>query len=69
MTRNPFLFCLLSDGTEVQIGDAAGRIDAVKKFGTTECLDALALPGLQSTVKKAIQRRLRALDRADQRRQ
>jgi len=59
---NPFRFKRW-DGTPAEYVDAASRISAVQYFDTHACLDAMALPGLQGTVKQAIQRRVRFLDR------
>jgi len=58
---NPFCFKRW-DGTPAEYVDAASRISAVQHFDTRTCLDAMELPGLQGTVKQAIQRRLRKLD-------
>lgn len=43
--------------------DAASRIDMVGSFNPFKCQVALRMPGLQATVRQAIQRRLRQLDR------
>lgn len=42
--------------------DAAGRIGMVHDFTTEECRRALKVPGLQKTVKTAIERRLKKLE-------
>ncbi|WP_237173003.1 hypothetical protein [Paracandidimonas lactea] len=42
---------------------AEDRIRRVKHFDRAQCLAALALPDLQKTVVRAIERRLRQLER------
>jgi hypothetical protein len=48
-------------GPNVETVDAAGRIEAVTKFDVKQCRAALKLPGLQATVRQAIERRLKKL--------
>jgi hypothetical protein len=62
MAHNPFERTL-SDGSVVQRCGVQDRIDDVRKFSVSDCLAALEVPWLQGTVKTAIQRRLRKLDR------
>jgi hypothetical protein len=52
-------------GLNVETVDAAGRIESVKKFDAKQCHAALKLPGLQATVRQAIERRQKALCKAE----
>lgn len=66
-TLNPFACPVLGPG--VQAVDVESRIDMVKKFTLYECEQALQLPDLQATVRRAIERRMkrcRAAVRKDQ---
>jgi ParB/RepB/Spo0J family partition protein len=60
--KNPFLYHW-SDGTQVLTSGVNDRIEAVRKFSADECEAALALPDLEKTVKTAIERRLRKLEK------
>jgi hypothetical protein len=42
---------------------AEDRVARVKRFDRRQCLAALALPDLQKTVARAVERRLRQLER------
>lgn len=57
--RNPFLRPNL--GPHVQSFAAADRIEDVKSFDARQCRAALKLPGLQATVRQAVERRQRQL--------
>lgn len=61
-TKNPFACPFLGDG--VQIVDAKDRVEAVKKFTLHECEAALQQPGLQTTVLRAIDRRMKQCEAA-----
>lgn len=56
-TLNPFACPSLGPGT--QIFAATDRIAAVKEFTLYECEQALQLPDLQLTVRRAIERRMK----------
>ncbi len=60
--KNPFARRLL--GRDVQVVDAQGRIATVKNFTLHECQAALEVPGLQTTVLRAIERRIRQCNAA-----
>lgn len=60
-TSNPFACPQLGPG--FQIVDDHERIQAVKEFDAAQCRAALELPDLQATVRQAIERRLRHLDK------
>lgn len=55
----------MSDNGPVQtyVVDAEGRLARVPKFTAEQCAIALRVPGLQDVVRKAIERRQRALSR------
>ena len=59
--KNPFLCPRLGRG--VQTTDASGRLEKVKEFDAIQCRAALRLPDLQGTVRQAIERRLRKLNK------
>ena len=40
-----------------------GRLHMVKSFDREQCKEALAMPHLQATVRRAVERRMRQLDR------
>ncbi len=54
---NPFR----THGQSGEAVDAVSRIDMVRSFNPFKCNAALRVPGLQATVRQAIQRRLRQL--------
>lgn len=60
---NPFETGQVVDGVRLQTVDTAGRLDAVKVFTADECRAGLLVPGLQQTVRSAIERRRRKLQR------
>jgi len=60
---NPFDHDLC--GTPVSTLSADDRCRAVANFDQSECLSALLVPGLQASVRKAIDRRLRRLLKAE----
>ena len=51
------------NGHEVGHTDVESRLRVVKTFSVSQCLAALAMPELQQTVHRAVQRRLRKLSR------
>lgn len=61
-TPNPFLAATYEGGQFYDIV-AEDRIRRVKHFDRAQCLAALALPDLQKTVTRAIERRLRQIER------
>lgn len=62
VTPNPFLAATY-EGREFYDIVAEDRIRRVKHFDRAQCLAALALPDLQKTVARAVERRLRQLER------
>lgn len=60
---NPF-FAYASYGHQFYDVGATDRIARVRHFDRKQCLAALALPDLQKTVARAIERRLRQIGRA-----
>lgn len=59
---SPFLTNIRNfSGERVAALDAAERVRMIQRFSSCECMDALDVPGLQRTVKAAIERRLRYL--------
>ena len=46
--------------------DVASRIKMVQAFNRNQCMQAMQLPDLQETVRAAVARRLRHLERAGQ---
>jgi hypothetical protein len=61
-TQHPFLAATY-EGEQFYDIVAEDRIRRVKHFDRAQCLAALALPDLQKTVARAVQRRLRLLER------
>ncbi len=61
-TPHPFLAATY-EGRQFYDVVAEDRIRRVKHFDRAQCLAALALPDLQKTVSRAIERRLRQLER------
>ncbi len=62
---NPFETGQIYNGHRLQHCDAQDRIACVKEFDADQCRAALALPDLQKAVRTAIERRVRALEKAD----
>lgn len=61
-TNNPF-FAGEYGGHRTYAMTADDRISRVRHFDRRQCLAALALPDLQKTVSRAVERRLRQIDR------
>jgi len=61
--KNPFMVNIC--GQVCQTVDSTDRIRMVKQFTATQCHAALKLHGLQKTVRQALERRLRQLDKAE----
>lgn len=61
-TPHPFLAATY-EGRQFYDVVAEDRIRRVKHFDRAQCLAALALPDLQKTVARAVERRLRQLER------
>lgn len=61
-TQNPFAV-QLHGGIQAYTCSADDRISRVQHFDRKQCLAALALPDLQRTVARAVERRLRQLER------
>lgn len=59
MSTNPFRY-RLSDGTEVETMAADDRVRRVRSFTYDQCVAALAVPGLQKAVERAVHVRMRA---------
>lgn len=64
-TENPF-FSGESNGHKFYAIGSTDRISRVRLFDRKQYLAALALPDLQKTVTRAIERRLRQLERSQQ---
>jgi len=62
VNRDPFYVGRFSGHDSFTV-DAQGRLDAVKQFTAAECRAALKLTGLQKTVRLAVERRLRRLEK------
>lgn len=62
--KNPFETGRVYGGHVIQHLGAVDRIERVKRFDADQCRAALTLPDLQKTVLAAIERRLRALEKA-----
>lgn len=58
--ENPFVSGCY-DGHEVMAVTVEDRLDMVKRFDLDQCRAALNLENLQSTVTKAVERRIRQL--------
>ena len=58
---NPFETGRVYNGHRMQDCGVEDRIARVREFTADQCRAALALPGLQKTVRTAVERRLRAL--------
>ena len=58
---NPFETGQVYNGHRMQDCGAEDRIGRVKGFDADQCRAALDVPGLQKTVRTAVERRLRAL--------
>lgn len=62
---NPFLTNIRGlHGERLDAGNAHDRIAMVPRFSRVECEAALAMPELQTTVRSAVRRQLRFLDRS-----
>lgn len=61
--RNPFVTSY-HNGHEVPHVDVQSRLHALQRFTADDCRCALDLPSLQQTVRTALERRLRKLERA-----
>lgn len=48
---------------EIGATDAASRIQMVRRFGREQCIQALGMSHLQTTVRAAVARRLRQIER------
>lgn len=66
--RNPFITRYVPGIGDVQAAGAEDRIGMVPGFTYTQCMFALRLPGLQKTVRNALQRRARQIDRSREKR-
>lgn len=64
--NNPFMR-EMPGGAVAGTVDAAGRIQDVRRFDRQQCLAARQVPGLQKTVEKAINARLRRIARQEAR--
>lgn len=62
-SANPFMVNICGQVCQTVASD--DRIRMVKQFTASECHIALKLRGLQKTVKQALERRLRQLERVD----
>jgi hypothetical protein len=62
MRRHPF-YCATYNGHDFFSQTVDDRIKAVAAFDIDTCQRALAVDGLQNTVRKAIERRIRMLER------
>jgi len=61
--KNPFITSRVH-GVHMQAADVESRLDKVKGFSPDQLRAALRVEGLQSTVRLAIERRLRKLEQA-----
>lgn len=59
---NPF-FAGESGGRKTYVMTVDDRMSRVRHFDRKQCLAALALPDLQKTVSRAVERRLRQIER------
>lgn len=57
----PFATTILDDKTISGVVDVEGRLSMVKQFGLRDCYRALEVNGLQATVRKAVERRIKQL--------
>lgn len=62
-SRNPF-FAYQTEGRDFYYTDAASRMRAVESFDLKQCRAALKVDPLQVTVRRAIERQIRKLERA-----
>jgi len=62
MSSNPF-YAYSVDGRDFFHVAADDRLRMVKDFDLEQCRAALALDGLQKTVRQAVERRMRKLER------
>lgn len=63
--KNPFVMGRV-DGRPVEAVDTQSRISMVTNFTAAQCTAAFTVPGLQATVRKAVERRIRQLGKAGQ---
>lgn len=61
--RNPFITHWTPDVGWVGYVDVKNRLDMVKQFDIEECRKALRMRSLQKTVRTAVERRLRKLEK------
>jgi len=59
--RNPFLTGTHLGGVSQEWVDVESRLDCVKRFSAEDCRAALDLPGLQKTVRVAVERLLKQI--------
>lgn len=59
--KNPFITGNVAGVGDVQAFDVVGRLDMVKNFDARQCHAALKLSYIQTTVRTALNRRLRVL--------
>ena len=64
-TLGPFLTGV-RDGQPYGAVDVASRLNRVEEFGIDQCYHALGVPNLQKTVKTAIERRIRKIEKESQ---
>lgn len=62
--RNPFITGYVVGFGDVQAVDVTSRLDVVKRLDVGQLYFARKVPGLQSTVRAAINRRLRSIEKA-----
>lgn len=60
---NPFLSNHVPGIGDAEAVDVETRLERVKNFSESQCRAALKRDGLQATVRKAIERRLRQLEK------
>lgn len=61
--KNPFITGRVPGVGDVQAADVESRLPLVAGFNAAKCHAALQVPGLQKTVRKAIERRLRQVEK------
>jgi hypothetical protein len=61
--KNPFLQAGWGPLNYTEYIDAQSRIERVRNFNAEECRWVIALPGVQTTVRQAAERRLRKLEK------
>lgn len=61
---NPFLTNIVGfDGERIEERGADDRVRMIESFNIPQCEAALRLPDIQKTVRRALERRLRKLNR------